>query len=76
MQRIQVVCRLDTPAPARGLMAVVADVLRNLEKPGQLVFGNDPATETALRVEERRLDRVLCLLTRAEPGQAEAEDPR
>src|SRR5213593_1004282 len=57
-------------------MAVVTDVLRDLEEPGELVVGNDPAPEAALRVEERRLHRVLGLLARAEPAQAEAEDPR
>src|SRR5213593_579858 len=57
-------------------MAVVTDVLRDLEEPGELVVGNDAAPEAALRVEERRLHRVLGFLARAEPAQAEAEDPR
>src|SRR6476660_1440333 len=57
-------------------MSVVTDVLCNLEEPRELVLGNDPAAETALRIEKRRLDRVLCLLTRAESAQAKAEDPR
>src|SRR6266487_2213872 len=57
-------------------MAVVTDVLRDLEEPRELVVGNDTAPETALRIEERRLHRVLRFLARAKPAQAEAEDPR
>ena len=64
------------PRRRRRLVSVVADVLRDLEEPCQLVLGNDPATETALCVEECRLQRVLGFLTRAEPTQAETEDPR
>jgi hypothetical protein len=57
-------------------MAVMAHVLRDLEQPRQLVLRDNAASEPALRIHEGRLHGILRVLSRAEPAQTEAEDPR
>src|SRR5204863_2362219 len=52
------------------------NVVRNLEEPGRLELGDDAALQTAERVHERRLNRVLGLLARAELVQAVPVDLR
>jgi len=55
-------------------MSREADVVRDLEQPRELGLGRDAALERAMRVQERRLERVLGLVARAELVDAEAED--
>ena len=76
LKQIQVPHGLDTPATPRRGAPVAADVLRNLEEPRQLELRHDAAAKSLLRVQERLLDGVLCILSRAEQAQAVAEDSR
>jgi hypothetical protein len=48
--------------------------VRDLQQPRELGVGTDAALERAVRVEERGLHRILCLLARPEPAEAESED--
>ena len=72
LQQLEVARRLDPAAPERGAVARQAHVLGDLEQPRRLGLRDDPALERAERVQERRLDRVLGLLARAELRVAEA----
>ena len=52
-----------------------ADVLGDLEEPGFLRERPDPALKSPQCVDKCGLHRVLGLLARREPADAEAEDP-
>ena len=54
--------------------AVHDHVLGDLEEPRAFGLWLDALLEASVRVEEDDLGRVLCLLARAEPSQAVAED--
>ena len=74
LQNLEVVRRLDLPAAPGGAPAREAHVVRDLEEPGGLELGDDPALQTAEGVHERRLEGVLGLLARAQLVQAVAVD--
>src|SRR5919197_4573342 len=76
LQHLHVVRRLDPPPPPGRAPPREADVVGDLEHPGLLDFGDDPAREAAEGVHERRLDGVLGLLARTELVEAVAEDLR
>jgi hypothetical protein len=73
LHRVDVVYRFDAAAPSRRSAACEADVVRDLEQPRELRIGSDAALQRAMRVQERRLDCVLCLFARSEAAEAEAE---
>jgi hypothetical protein len=73
-ERLGVACELDLPPPTRTVETGEANVVRDLEEPGQLDSRHDTASQPAERVQERRLHRVFGLIALAEPGQAESED--
>ena len=75
LQGVEIPDGLDAAAPPGALTPRAADVLRDLEEPGRFELGANPAAETAVRVEERRLDGVLRLFAVAEQPEAVAEDP-
>jgi len=75
LQRVEIVRRFEPAAPPRVLVPRAADVLRDLEQPRRLEFRTNAATQSAVRVEERRLDRVLRFLAVAKQPEAVAEDP-
>src|SRR5205085_11035363 len=66
--------REAAPAP-RVRLARAADVLRDLEEPGSLELRADAPPQPAVRVEKRRLHRVLRLLAVPQQSEAIAEDP-
>ena len=74
LQDLEVVRGLDLPTAPGGAPPGEADVVRDLEEPGGLELGNDPAREPAEGVHEGRLDGVLGLLSRAQLVHAVAED--
>ena len=74
LQHLEVVRRLDPPAPTRRPPPRQTDVVRDLEEPCGFDLRHDPATQRAECVHERRLNGVLSLFARAEVMQAIAED--
>ena len=48
--------------------------MRDREQPRELGLGRDAALQRTMRVQERRLERVLGLVARAELVDAEPED--
>lgn len=67
---------LEPRAPRARDRARYADVLCDLEEPCALGVGNHPLAQRAVRTEERALDGVLRLLTRAQSREAKPIDPR
>ena len=76
VDEIRVLDELEPAAAPVGVPVREADVVRDLQKPGDLDVGDDAAPESALRVEERRLERVLGFVRRAESAPAVRQDAR
>jgi hypothetical protein len=74
LDQLHVARRLDESPPVGVPLLGQADVVRDLEEPRRLELGRGPALEPAERVQERRLRRILGLLTVAELMHAERED--
>src|SRR5439155_16236839 len=74
LDQLEVARRLDEPPPVGVALLRQADVVRDLEEQRALEFGRRPALETAKRIHEGDLRRVLGLLAVAELVLAEREN--
>ena len=66
---------LEAAAPPGRAAPLAADVLCDLEEPGELGARRGPLPQPAVGVDEGLLNRVLGVLAAPQPAQAVAENP-